>query len=102
MILSSRPVGATSTSEFGPASKKEFLDIQVTTECGFTLKSVRDMTRTYSHIYRADKYSEHSSIICPVLLNGVVFVYELNGSEFESSCSHLIFRFSPCFEQEVF
>ena len=27
---------------------KEFLDIQATIECGFTLKRVRDMTRTYS------------------------------------------------------
>ena len=27
---------------------KEFLDIQATVECGFTLKRVRDMTRTYS------------------------------------------------------
>ena len=31
-----------------PASSKEFLDIQATIECGFTLKHVRDMTRTYS------------------------------------------------------
>ena len=29
-------------------SSKEFLDIQATIECGFTLKRVRDMTRTYS------------------------------------------------------
>ena len=27
---------------------KEFLDIQAAIECGFTLKRVRDMTRTYS------------------------------------------------------
>ena len=32
-----------------PASSKEFLDIQATIECGFTLKRVCDMTRTYSH-----------------------------------------------------
>ena len=31
-----------------PASSKEFLDIQATIECEFTLKRVRDMTRTYS------------------------------------------------------
>ena len=31
-----------------PASSKKFLDIQATKECGFTLKPVRDMTRTYS------------------------------------------------------
>ena len=34
---------------FAPASSKEFLAIQATIECGFTLKRVRDMTRTYSH-----------------------------------------------------
>ena len=28
---------------------KDFLGIQATIECGFTLKRVRDMTRTYSH-----------------------------------------------------
>ena len=39
-------------------------------ECGFTLKHVRDMTRTYSQMHRTDKYSEHSSIIWPVWLNG--------------------------------
>ena len=27
-----------------------FLDIQVTLQCGFTLKNVRDMIRTYSHV----------------------------------------------------
>ena len=31
-----------------PASSKEFLDIQATIECGFTLERVRDMIRTYS------------------------------------------------------
>ena len=36
-----------------------------------------------------------------VWLNGWVFVYELSGSGFESSCSHLDFRFRACFEQGV-
>ena len=31
-------------------SSKEFLDIQANIECGFTLKHVRDMTRTYSQL----------------------------------------------------
>ena len=31
-----------------PASSKEFLDNQVTIECGFSLKGVCDMIRTYS------------------------------------------------------
>ena len=64
-------------------------DIQATIECGFTLKRVRDMSRTYSQMHRTDKYSEHSLIIWPVWPNGLVFVYELSGSGFESSCSHL-------------
>ena len=34
-----------------PALSKEFLDIQATIEYEFTLKHVRDMTRTYSKIY---------------------------------------------------
>ena len=33
-----------------PASSKEFLDIQATAECGFTLKLVRDMIKTYNQI----------------------------------------------------
>ena len=32
-----------------PVSSKEFLDIQANIECGFTLKCVCDMTRTYRH-----------------------------------------------------
>ena len=38
-------------------SSKEFLDIQATIECGFTLKRVRDMIKTYSQMHRTDKYS---------------------------------------------
>ena len=53
-----------------PTLSKEFLDIQATIECGFTLKRVRDMTRTYSQMHRTDKYSEHSSIVWPVWPNG--------------------------------
>ena len=34
---------------FCPTLSKEFLDIQATTESGFTLKRVRDMTRTFNH-----------------------------------------------------
>ena len=39
--------------------------------------------------------------IWSVAPNGWVFVYELTGSWFESSCSHLNFRFRPCLEQGV-
>ena len=48
MVLGSNPVAVTSPSDFAPALSKEFLDIQATIECGFTLKRIRDMTRTYS------------------------------------------------------
>ena len=41
-----------------------------TIECGFTLKRVRDMIKTYSQMHRTDKYSQHSSIIWPAWLNG--------------------------------
>ena len=36
-------------SDLASASSKEFLDIQATIECGFTLKCVLDMIKTYSH-----------------------------------------------------
>ena len=36
------------TSDFAPALSKEFLDIQATIECGFTVKHVCDMIRTCS------------------------------------------------------
>ena len=65
-------------------------------ECGFSLKYVRDMIRTYNQIHYTDKYSQHSPIIW---LNGWVFIYELSGSGIESSCSHLNFGFRACFEQ---
>ena len=70
MVLASIVVGVTSPSYFVLASSKEFLDIQETIKSRFTLKHVRDMTRTYSLIHRTDKYSEHSSIISPVSPNG--------------------------------
>ena len=46
--MGSNPVAVTSPSDFAPASSKEFLDIQATIECGFTLKRVRDMIKTYN------------------------------------------------------
>ena len=55
-------------------------------ECGFTLKRVGDMTRTFSQMHRTDKYSQHSKLIWLVWLNGWVFVYELSGWRFVSSC----------------
>ena len=57
------------------------------------------MTRTYSQMHRTGKFSEHSSNIWPVWLNGWMFVYELNSSGFKSSCNHLSFRIRARFEQ---
>ena len=84
-----------------PVSSNEFLDIQVTIECGFTLKGIRDMIRRYIQMHHTDKYSQYSSIICPVCANSWVFVYKLSGCGFESCCSHLKFRYRSCFEQGV-
>ena len=69
--------------------------------CEFTLKRVSYMIRTYSQIHHTDKYSQHSSIIWPVWLNGRVFVYKLSSCGFESRCSHLNFRYRACFEEGV-
>ena len=66
-----------------------------------SLKRIRDMTRTYSQMHHTDNYSQRNSIISLVSLNGWVFVYELSGRGFESSCSHLKFRFHASFEQGV-
>ena len=59
VVLGSSPVAVTSSSDFAPASSKEFLDIQATIECTFTLKRVRDMTRTYRPIYFFNWTKEH-------------------------------------------
>ena len=77
------------------------LTFRQTIECGFTLKLVRDMIITYSQMHRTDKYSQHSSIIWSVWLNGWVFVYELIVCRFESRCGHLNSRFCACFEQRL-
>ena len=39
------------TSDFIPASNKEFLHIQATIECGLTLRWMRGMIRTYTQNY---------------------------------------------------
>ena len=55
MVLGSSPVAVSQTPNFAPALSKEFLDIQETVKCAFTLKLVRDMTKTYSQRHRTDK-----------------------------------------------
>ena len=66
-----------------------------------TLKRVRYMTGTYSQMHCTDKYSQHSSIIWSVWLNGWVFVYELSGCGFEFSCGNLNFKLHACFKEGV-
>ena len=39
------------TSDITPILSKEFLEIQATVECGFTLKHICDMIRTYSQMH---------------------------------------------------
>ena len=41
------------------------------------------MIMTCSQLNRTDKYSQHSSIIWPVWLNGWVFIYERGDCGFE-------------------
>ena len=62
MVVGSSPVVVTETSDIAPVSSKRFIGIQATIECGFTLKRVRDMMRTYSsQMHRTDKCSQHHS-----------------------------------------
>ena len=57
--------------------------------------SIVEMHRTdkYLQIHhtnpRTNSYSQHSSIILRVWLNGWMFVYKLSGCGFESHCCHL-------------
>ena len=44
------------------ASSKEFLDIQATMECGFTLKCVRDMTHRHTLMFFEVLYSLNPSL----------------------------------------
>ena len=70
MVVGSSPVQVTKTSDFASVLNKEFLDIQVTIECGFTLKRVRDMITTYSLMRRTDKSSTDNPTVWPVHLLG--------------------------------
>ena len=51
-------------------------------------------------MHGTDNYSQHSSIIWPVWLNGSVFVYELSGRGFQSSYIHLTSDFAPVSSKE--
>ena len=57
-------------SRFAPASTEEFLDIQATIECAFTLKDVCDMARTYRRtILSAIKTPTYklANVLAPIL-----------------------------------
>ena len=70
MVVCSSEVAVTYSSDFTFVKSKEFLEIQANIECGFTVKRLRDMTTTYCQMQRAAKYSQYSSIIWSVGLNG--------------------------------
>ena len=50
LFINEHSTSLAKASDFTPASSKEFLDIQATIECGFTLKCVCDMIKTYSQV----------------------------------------------------
>ena len=99
--MGSSPVAVTQTSDTVPVLSKVFLDIQVNVEWGFTLTCVRNTITTCSQMHHIDKYSQHRSIIWPVLRNGWVFAYKLSSCGLEAHCSHLNFRYYACLEQVV-
>ena len=78
------------------ASSKEFLDIQATIECGFTLNRVRDMIRTYNQMHHTRFRVTHNT--AQYLASLAKWSSERPMLEalihFESSCSHLNFRIS--------
>ena len=67
----------TQTSDFEPASSKEFLDIQAIIECGFTLKCVSDMIRTYNQLnylqfFKSAKYVQIVLNLFKQLINPII------------------------------
>ena len=69
----SNPVAVTYTSDIAPVSSKEFLDIQVTIECGFTSKQVRSMIKhTISRIPQHYINFTHAHIVKKAYLSNCV------------------------------
>ena len=64
------------TSDIAPVLSENILDIKATTECTFTLKRIYDMIRIHKQLHHVHKYSQHSSNILPIWLNGFMCVYE--------------------------
>ena len=64
--MGSNPVAVTSdTSDIAPISSKEFIDLQGTIECRFTLRRVRDII-TCSHTFY-NRFKEMSDVSAPYL-----------------------------------
>ena len=59
-----------------PASSKDFPHIQATTECGLTLKRVRDMISRYSKFYHQIDGVVVDSPLAPILANIFMGFYE--------------------------
>ena len=51
MVVGSNPIAFTETSDIASVLSKEFLGIQATTECRFTLEGVHDMIITYKCVH---------------------------------------------------
>ena len=51
--------------------------------------------------HQRDRYSQNSSVICLVCLNGWVFIFKLSGSGFKFLCGCLNFRYCACFELAI-
>ena len=85
-----------------PVSSKEFLDIQVTIECRFLLKCVRDMIRKEDTSICTVQISTHNTVQSFRQLSKWLSVHlRTKWLWFRSCCSHLNFRFGACFEQGV-
>ena len=70
MVLDSRLITVSYTSDFTPVSSSGMLKIETTKDYGFNLNFARDMTKTYSQIHCKDKYSYLSLIISCLWSNG--------------------------------
>ena len=60
--MCSTVIAVTLTSDFSPALCNEMLNIHIIKDCGFNMKFLCDMTKTYSQMHSKDKYSHPSSI----------------------------------------
>ena len=87
-------------SIFAWMSRNSLLETGVISEVWVTAKGLEPTTKC-SQMYCTYKYSQHSSVIWLVWLNGWVFIYKLSGCGFESCCSHISFRYCTCLEQGV-